>query len=191
MEAPLFSNFDLLHFPGMQKRTIHKYEDLIKQYKKDYLGYKRLLKRRERNHDYNISTIEYKNGKKKVYPVDEYKISSIIHFSLQIQNYKLALKNLKWVYLNTTPYKRPFISNIEAAFIWYKNNKLTEADNILQLAFKQEPRYLKSFNLEPFIGTLKADGGFTFQDHIEAQISHVRAILAHPEYAGFVAWGKQ
>ena len=150
-----------------------------------------MLKRREKNYDYSISPLEYKNGKKKLYPVDEYKISSIINFALLIKNYKLALKNLKWVYLNTTPYKRPFILNIEAAFIWFKNNRFNEAENILQIEFAQQPRYRNLFTSGPLTGATNQDGRFSFLDYIETEISLGRKILSNPNYADFVEWGKK
>lgn len=172
----------------MQKRTILKIENLIVQYKKEYLSYKRLLKRRVLKHDHCIAPVEYKKGVKIIYPVDDIGISLIIGYALDIKNYKLALKNLKWVYLNTTPFKQPCCSNIEAAFVWYKNKKLSEAENILQFVFSQEPRYKNIFNNEPLKGTSKEDGGFSFLNHIEANISSERRGLLNPEYLGFVEW---
>ena len=150
----------------MQKRTILKIENLIEQYKKDYLSYKRLLKRRALNHIHSIDPVEYIKGVKIIYPVDDINIFGIIGFALDIKNYKLALKNLKWVHLNTTPFKKPCCSNIEAAFVWYKNKKLSEAENILQFVFFQEPRYKNIFNNEPLKRMVEEDGGFSFLDNI-------------------------
>ena len=79
----------------MQKRIILKYEKLIKEYKRDYLSYKRMLKRKLKMHDNCIEPFEYRNGKKIIYPVSDNSIYQIMGFALKIRDYKLALKNLK------------------------------------------------------------------------------------------------
>lgn len=171
----------------MQKRTIIKYENLIKQYKKDYLSYKKGLEIRKKNHDFSIIPQYYKFSKK-VQPIDDICVSMIIGFALEINDYKLALKNLKWVYLNTIPYKRPCCSNIEAAFIWYKNNKKSEAHDVLQVLFLQEPRYKNIFNNESLKGTAKEDGGFSFLNSVDREIYFERKILLKTAYADFAEW---
>jgi len=171
----------------MQKRTILKYENLIKEYKKDFLSYKKGKEIRGKNHDFSIVP-QYFRYSKKVKPIDDICVSMIIGFASDTKNYKLALKNLKWVYLNTTPYKRPCCSNMEAAFIWFKNDKLSEAEGILQLVFSQEPRYKNIFNNEPLQGTAKEDGGFSFFDHIEGNIYFERKQLLKPACVDFVEW---
>jgi len=175
----------------MQKREILKYENKIIQYKKDYLNYRRMLRRKAKKHDNTISPFEYKKGVKIIYPVDDYKIPEIIGFALHIKNYKLALKNLKWYYLHSTPYTRPLCQNVEAAFVWFKNNKITEAENILQVVFSNEPRYKNIFNDLPIKGIILEDGGFRYQDSIESQIALERRIFLNPDYHNFVQWGNQ
>ena len=175
----------------MQKKTILKYENLIEQYKKDYLSYRSMLRRKMKKHDNCISPYEYKKGVKIIYPVDDYNISAIIYFALHIKNYKLALKNLKWYYSYTTPYTRVLAQNIEAAFVWFKNNKLEEAESIIQVVFKKESRYKNIFNNTAIGGTLHDDGSFTYLDGIESQIALQRRIMSNADYADFVEWAKQ
>ena len=173
----------------MQQKDILKNENLIALYKKDYLSYRRMLKRKIKNHDHTISPFEYKKGVKIIYPVDDYNISEIIHFALHIKNYNLALKNLKWYYLHSTPYTRPLCQNIEAAFVWFKNNKINEAENILQVVFAHEPRYKNIFNTLSIKGILLKDGGFQYLDHIESDIDLERRRFTNPDYYDFVLWG--
>ncbi len=175
----------------MQKREITKYENLIVQFKKDYLSYRRMLNRKIKKHDYTISPFEYKKGVKIIYPVDDYKIPQIIGFALHNKNYKLALKNLKWYYLHATPNTRPLCQHAEAAFVWFKNNKLTEAENILHVVFFNEPRYKNIFHDTPIKGTVLDDGGFQYLDSIESQIALQRKIFKNPDYIDFVIWGKK
>jgi len=174
----------------MQKRTILKYENLIKQYKKDYFSYKKGLEIRKKNHDFSITPQYYKYSKK-VQPIDDICVSLIIGFALKIKNYNFALKNLKWVYLNTTPHKRALYSNIEAAIIWYKNNKLNEAENILRLILSEEPRYRNIFTTEPLKTYKRIPDSISFIDHIEGDIYGQRNKLSNPDYVDFVEWVKQ
>ena len=171
----------------MQKRTILKYENLIKEYKKDFLSYKKGKEIRGKNHDFSIVP-QYFRYSKKVMSIDDIWISMIIGFALKLKNYKLALKNLKWVYLNTKPYKRPLCSNITAAIIWYKNNKLNDAENILRLVLAEQPRYRKIFTTEPLNTFKRVPDSISFIDHVEGDIHYERTILSNPDYADFVEW---
>jgi len=171
----------------MQKRTILKYENLIKEYKKDFLSYKRGKEIRGKNNDFSIVP-QYFRYSKKVKPIDDICESMIIEFALDINNYKLALKNLKWVYLNTTPYKRPLCSNITAAIIWYKNKKLNEAEHILRLVLSKQPRYRKIFTTEPLNTYKRVPDSISVIDHIEGDIHYERTVLSNPDYADFVEW---
>lgn len=150
-----------------------------------------MLKRKAKKHDQTISPFEFRKGIKIIYPVDDYNISEIIGFALGIKNYKLALKNLKWYYLRTTPYNRPLCQNIEAAFVWFKNHKFQVAENILQVVFSNEPRYRNVFNNSLIKGILMEDGGFRYLDGIESDIALERRIFHNPDYFEFVLWGKQ
>lgn len=150
-----------------------------------------MLKRKLKKHDYSIEPYEYRNGNKIIYPVSDNSIYQIMGFALKIRDYKLALKNLKWFYLNTTPYPGPLVLKIESAIIWFKNNKFDQTENILHLVFAQEPRYKNIFNTLPIKGTLLKDGGFRFQDPIESSIDLERRILTNPDYVDFVQWVKE
>ena len=89
-------------------------------------------------------------------------------FHILLKDYKLALKNLTWVYLNKPPHNRVIHQHLEAAFIWFKNNKLSIAEGIIRIEFKKEPRYKNIFDSEPLKGTLHEDGSFKLLDYIES-----------------------